>query len=59
MDPLTSSIVLTPETTVIDAVSKISRGTLGRAAVIKDGRVVGMLSRGDVMRLLELKSTLK
>ena len=59
MDTLTPEMMLTPDTALLDAVKVISRGSLGRTPVIENGKVVGMLSRGDVMRVLELKTVLK
>ncbi len=59
MDTLTPEMLLAPGTELLDAIRVISKGSLGRAPVIENGKVVGMLTRGDVMRVLELKTILK
>ncbi len=51
--------LLGPEESALGALKKISLGTVGRAPVVKNGRLAGMLSRGDIMRLMELKTLLQ
>lgn len=58
MTELSPADILSPAETAIEALGKISANNIGRAPVVEDGRVVGMVSRGDIMRLLEFKSAL-
>ncbi len=51
--------LLAPEESALSALKKISMGTVGRGAVVKNGRLVGMISRGDIMRFMELKAMLQ
>jgi Zn-dependent protease/CBS domain-containing protein len=43
----------------IDALKKLSAKKIGRGPVMKGGRLTGMLSRGDIMRVVELKTIKK
>ncbi|MGX5220510.1 MULTISPECIES: CBS domain-containing protein [Pseudomonas] len=41
---------ITPETSVIEVSERFLQGKLGRMPVIADGRLVGQISRSDVLR---------
>lgn len=56
MVPLGREIVLSKNTFVIDALSKLARNGIGRLLVIEDSKMIGILSQRDVMRLFEFKS---
>ncbi len=48
--------LLRAEESAIRALQKISAEKVGRAPVMENGRLAGMISRGDIMRLMELKT---
>lgn len=58
MMPLREEILLDPEGEVAGALQKMVRSGEGRLPVVKDGRVVGMVSRRDILQLLEIKTDL-
>lgn len=57
MTPLARVPVLSPETPLEDAVGALGESDLGRALVIEDEKLVGLLSVTDVARALELGAT--
>ncbi|GMR04435.1 MAG: site-2 protease family protein [Thermodesulfobacteriota bacterium] len=50
---------LTPGENAMDALTKIVKSGIGRLPVVDKGRLVGMVSRGDLLRIIELKTSLK
>ena len=58
MTPLREEILLNPEEEVTGALQKMVRSGEGRLPVLKDGKVVGMVSRRDILQLLEIKTEL-
>ena len=54
MIPREKVAVLTPDTTLTDALAAI-QSSAGRAVVMQDGRIAGILSMSDVARALELE----
>jgi CBS domain-containing protein len=53
--PLDEALVLRSDDPLADAAVELSASRLGRALVIDDGRLAGLLSITDVSRLLELR----
>jgi len=53
LQPINSQLVISPEA---DLTSTLPRMTSGRLLVVEAGRLVGILTRRDVMKLFELKS---
>ncbi len=48
--------LLSPEDSGLGAIKKITAKGIGRCPVLDKGRLVGMLSRSDIMRFMELKN---
>jgi CBS domain-containing protein len=44
----------TPDEPLVDSLEKINRHNIGRLPVVKDGRLVGIISRTDIMLALEM-----
>lgn len=49
---------LSPDDSAADVLNRMSGDHVGRLTVIKDGTLAGIISRRDIMRLLELKAGL-
>jgi Zn-dependent protease len=58
MIPLREEILLDPEEEVARALQKMVRSGEGRLPVVKDGKGIGMVSRRDILHLLEFKTDL-
>jgi Zn-dependent protease len=54
MRPLNDTLVMRPSDSVWDALQRLSRNGLGRAAVLDNGRLVGYLSMKDILHILTL-----
>ncbi|MCC6222103.1 MAG: site-2 protease family protein [Thermoleophilia bacterium] len=54
MLPLDTVPVLDPGDELVEAASALAEGTAGRALVLEDGRLVGLLSLTDIARALEV-----
>jgi Zn-dependent protease/CBS domain-containing protein len=52
------NFILHPEDDAVEALEKIITSDLGKLPVVKDGEIVGILSRRDVMNLLTIKTDL-
>ncbi|MFQ5441359.1 MAG: site-2 protease family protein [Thermodesulfobacteriota bacterium] len=50
---------LKPAESAMDAFAKISQSGIGRLPVLFEGKLVGMVSRGDLLRIIEINTTLK
>jgi CBS domain-containing protein len=59
MTPLAPDRLLSPGDSAMEALGKISTNNIGRAPVVEDGRLIGMVSRGDILRMLEFKTALE
>jgi CBS domain-containing protein len=55
MMPIREEITLDPNGEAVDALQKMIRTGEGRLPVVKDGKVVGMITRRDILNLLEIK----
>jgi Zn-dependent protease/predicted transcriptional regulator len=58
MMPLREDITLDPDGEAVDALQKMIRSGEGRLPVVKEGKAVGMISRRDILNLLEIKTDL-
>ena len=58
MVPIQEEIVLDPDGDAVDALQKMIRTREGRLPVVKDGKAVGMITRRDILNLLEIKTDL-
>jgi Zn-dependent protease/CBS domain-containing protein len=58
MIPIREEIMLDPEGQAVDALQKMIRTGEGRLPVVIDGKVVGMITRRDILNLLEIKTDL-
>jgi len=58
MMPMREETMLDPEGEAVDALQKMIRTGEGRLPVVKDGKVVGMITRRDILNLLEIKTDL-
>jgi Zn-dependent protease/CBS domain-containing protein len=57
-DVMTTDLVtVTPDAPVTDALEKMSDHGVGRLVVLEDGELVGLISRSDVMRALDVVKT--
>ncbi|MGM0652493.1 MAG: site-2 protease family protein [Bacillota bacterium] len=58
MTPLKEAMVLSPDSDAADVMMKMATQNTGRALVIKDGELVGILSRTDMMRFIQMHMVL-
>ncbi len=58
MMPMREEIMLDPDGEAVDALQKMIRTGEGRLPIVKDGKVVGMITRKDILNLLEIKTDL-
>jgi Zn-dependent protease len=58
MIPLREEIILDPDGEAVDALQKMIRTGEGRLPVVKDGKAIGMITRRDILNLLEIKTDL-
>ena len=58
MTPAEQLVTLKPTDDVSEALSRMIMADTGRLAVIEEGRLVGIVSRGDIMNLFKIKSDL-
>ena len=58
MIPIREEIMLDPDGNAADALQKMIRSGEGRLPVVEDGKPVGMVTRRDILNLLEIKTDL-
>jgi predicted transcriptional regulator len=58
MMPIQGEIILDPDGEAVDALQKMIRTKEGRLPVVKDGKAMGMITRRDILNLLEIKTDL-
>lgn len=58
MIPIREEILLDPEGDAVDALQKMIRSGEGRLPVVQNGKPVGMITRRDILNLLEIKTDL-
>jgi len=55
MNPIQEELSLDPDGEAVDALQKMIRTGEGRLPVVRDGKVVGIITRKDILNLLEIK----
>ena len=58
MSPIQEEMMLDPEGEAVEALQRMIRSGEGRLPVVKDGKAVGMITRKDILNLLEIKTDL-
>jgi len=58
MIPIREEVMLDPEGEAVDALQRMIRTGEGRLPVVKDGKATGMITRKDILNLLEIKTDL-
>ncbi len=58
LTPLKETMVLDPKTDAAEVMMKMAAQNTGRALVMKDGELVGLLSRTDMMRFMQMHMVL-
>ncbi len=58
MKPIQEGMMLDPDGEAVDALQKMIRSGEGRLPVVKDGKAIGMITRKDILNLLEIKTDL-
>jgi CBS domain-containing protein len=51
------AIALPPEAPVVEALRVMSAENIGRIPVVADGELVGIVTRNDIMKVVELRET--
>ena len=58
MTPTSKLVVATPEEDAADALDKLSARDVRQLPVMRDGQLVGILRRGDIVKWLQLQSNM-
>lgn len=58
MVPVHDEIILNPDGEAVEALEKTIRKGEGQLPVVKDGKAVGMITRRDILNLLEIRTDL-
>jgi Zn-dependent protease/predicted transcriptional regulator len=59
MIPLERTLIATPNLSALDALQKMAREKVGRLLVTQDGQLLGIVSRGDLMRTIQTRQELE
>ena len=59
MIPLKNDLVVNPSTDLLDALSQMAGNGIGRLIATKDGKLAGIISQRDVIRLFEVREDLE
>jgi CBS domain-containing protein len=59
MIPLERTFVALPNLSALDALQKMAREKVGRLLVTQDGQLLGIVSRGDLMRTIQTRQELE
>ncbi|MEE9585904.1 MAG: CBS domain-containing protein, partial [Nitrososphaerales archaeon] len=52
-------ITVSPEDSATDAFTKLTKNDLGRLPVMRDDLLIGVVTRGDIMRAMKRRSELR
>jgi CBS domain-containing protein len=58
MIPKERAVTVEPTMTALDAMQKMAPGNAGTALVVENGELLGVLTRGDVMRAIQTREVL-
>jgi CBS domain-containing protein len=58
MIPIKSDLVVNPSTDILDALAQMAGNGVGRLLVTQDGKLIGIISQRDVIRLFEVREDL-
>ncbi len=58
MVPCERTVTLEPTASALDALNKMALKNIGRILIVKDGRLIGIVTRGDLMRIIRTKQEL-
>jgi Zn-dependent protease/predicted transcriptional regulator len=59
MIPISSELTINPEESALEAFTKISKGNIGRLLVMEEDKLVGILSKTDLIRFLQIKTMME
>lgn len=59
MEPVNPDLIVDPDVTLVDALKKINDSDLGRLLVMRNGRMVGILTKSGLNRFLEIRRILR
>jgi len=59
MVPLKSDLVVNPQTDILEALAQMAGNGIGRLLVTQDGKLIGIISQRDVIRLFEVREDLE
>ncbi|MBI3754986.1 MAG: CBS domain-containing protein [Deltaproteobacteria bacterium] len=55
LNRITPDIILSPEDNAMDALSRMISLDVGRILIMENGKLVGIITRRDIMKLMEFK----
>ena len=58
MTPKDKLVTTTPNESVLDVMTKMSKHKIGRLPVVVNGELLGIISRSDVMHIVKTKTEL-
>jgi Zn-dependent protease/CBS domain-containing protein len=56
MTPISEDLIISEGSEIVEALAKIAKSGLGRVLVIEGGKLIGILSQRDILRLFELEA---
>ncbi|MDA8168152.1 MAG: site-2 protease family protein [Nitrospiraceae bacterium] len=59
MEPLSAKVAIPPETPLSEALAKMKREGVGRLLIMRDGQLIGMVTKDGLMRFIEIKQVLE
>jgi CBS domain-containing protein len=59
MEPVTSALVIDPDTPVLDAFNRMLSSGSGRLLVLDRGRLVGLVTLNGIAHLAQVKASLQ
>jgi CBS domain-containing protein len=58
MTPSEQAATVKPTATALDVMQKMARENVGRVLVVEDGQLLGIVTRGDVMKTIQTRQVL-
>jgi predicted transcriptional regulator len=59
MIPIKSDLIVNPRTDILEALAQMAGNGIGRLLVTQDGKLIGIISQRDVIRLFEVREDLE